>query len=47
MLQEYFGTDFFLEVIEEEYGISPGENDAISIQIHDHFEKYIDNYREA
>jgi len=27
MLQKNFGSDYFLEVIEEEYGIAPGANE--------------------
>ena len=36
-LQEKFGNDYFVEVIEDEYGISPGSNDNFSLQLENHF----------
>ena len=32
-LQKSFGADYFLDVIEEEYGISPGANEEITKMI--------------
>ena len=44
MFKEHFGEDYFLEVIEEEYGMTPGANEVLSIKISEHFDKYIQNY---
>ena len=33
ILQRNFGADYFLDVIEEEYGISPGANEEITKMI--------------
>ena len=41
LLQEHFGQDYFLEVIEEEYGISPGANKQFEKQIQAHFDSQI------
>lgn len=41
LLQSHFGQDYFLEVIEEEYGISPGANKQFETQINNHFESTV------
>ena len=33
MFHEHFGPEYFLEVIEEEYGIAPGANEFLAIKI--------------
>jgi len=42
---ENFGQDYFVEVIEEEYGIAPGSNDYIARQIDEHFERHVANFK--
>lgn len=41
MLIKNFGSDYFVEVIEEEYGISPGSNESFKAQIDFHFNSQI------
>ena len=45
LLAKYFGPDYFLEVIEEEYGVAPGQNDQLDKQIKKHFRNDIDQFR--
>jgi hypothetical protein len=45
MLEKHFGSDYFLEVIEEEYGIAPGANEFFAKQIQDHFDSQILAYK--
>ena len=37
MLTRHFGQDYFLEVIEEEFGITPGANEIYASKIEHHF----------
>ena len=37
MLTHHFGSDYFLEVIEEEFGITPGANEIYASKIEHHF----------
>ena len=40
-MSKKLGDDFFLEAIEEAYGIKPGSNEFLAKQISDHFENQI------
>ena len=45
LLCKYFGPDYFLNVIEDEYGIAPGHNDNLTLLIKKHFEDDIDTLK--
>ena len=45
LLQKNFGSDYFLEVIEEEYGIAPGANEEFAQKIQVHFDHQITAYK--
>ena len=45
MLTQYFGQDYFLEVIEEEFGITPGANEIYASKIEHHFQHTITAYK--
>ncbi len=45
MLQKNFGSDYFLEAIEEEYGIAPGASDKIAHELKVHFEVNIEQLK--
>lgn len=46
LFQKHFGSEYFLEVIEEEYGIAPGANELIAAKISQHFDRYIQLYKQ-
>ena len=37
LLTKYFGPDYFLDAVQVEYGIGPGQSDKISQEIKRHF----------
>lgn len=43
---EEFGPDYFLECIEEEYGISPGSNDQLHHKIENFFHGEVARYKD-
>ena len=45
LLKQNFGNDYFLEVIEEEYGIAPGANELFASQISQHFDNQVTAYK--
>ena len=45
ILHKHFGQDFFLEVIEEEYGITPHANQILELKMTEHFETSVNNYK--
>ena len=45
MLEQNFGSDYFFEVIEEEYGIAPNSMNKFGDQIKTHFDHYVLSYR--
>lgn len=45
MLQKNFGSDYFLEAIEEEYGTAPGASEKFAHELKVHFEANIEKLK--